>query len=79
MSSCGVPQPTIWGGRGCKAGHDIGPWMGSGPWVGMPERLQCQELRAVAKRWRRGIGEEESCDNMRLEKQIKTNQNFLSP
>jgi hypothetical protein len=33
----------------------------------------------VAQRWRREIGEEESCGNMRLEKEIKTNQDFVEP
>jgi hypothetical protein len=71
------------------ATHDLGraglsgwsryrPWMGLGPLVDRLGRLRCRELMVVvAKRWRRDIGQKESWGNVRLEKEIKINQDFL--
>jgi hypothetical protein len=41
--------------------------------------LHFRELRAVAQRLRREIEEEESCGNVRLEEEIKTNRDFFEP
>jgi hypothetical protein len=78
-SSCGAPRPMNWGGWGRRAGRDIGPWMGSGPWLGMLGRLRCREMHVVDQRWRQEIGEKESCGNVRLEKETKTNRDFFEP